>query len=197
MTAITLRAGSLIVLEGLDRTGKSTQRTYLSDLEWTDPKPVFTHMPSGFTRITEQIYELTERESLESPLARQLLHLACHAENMLPLATARTRGIFLDRWWWSTVAYGWHGGGLNAIGMREDTFFNIVDLIWHGQPADVVFLFMDPLENDKLNRSEVRAGYEILAEKFPDITVRVPLASLRDRSRFICSELRARGLLTD
>src|SRR5437868_1252792 len=106
-----LRPGSLVVLEGLDKTGKTTQRKELAAAPWDPPTPLVTHMPSGLAELTEAIYQATEHHEIASPLARQLLHLACHAENLPALAEARQeRGVILDRWWWSTVAYGWFGG---------------------------------------------------------------------------------------
>ena len=86
MSELYFRPGSLVVFEGLDRSGKSTQIKRLSMLNWKAPGPKFTHMPSGMTALTESIYELTENEKIGSPLARQLLHLACHAENIAPIA---------------------------------------------------------------------------------------------------------------
>lgn len=103
MTSLQLRPGSLIVLEGLDRSGKSTQMNRLSALDWSEPRPGFTHMPSGMTDLSTEIYALTENKQISSPLARQLLHVACHAENIGPLADTRAQhGLFLDRWWWTS-----------------------------------------------------------------------------------------------
>jgi hypothetical protein len=71
---------------------------------------------------------------------RQLLHIACHAENIRPLADARVRhALFLDRWWWSTVAYGWYGAGLAMSGLNESVFFGLIESVWSAQQADVVF----------------------------------------------------------
>jgi hypothetical protein len=88
---VRLRPGTLIVLEGLDKTGKTTQRQALEAAGWDEPAPLVTHMPSGQTDLTRAIYETTEHADIHSSLARQLLHLACHAENLVALATARER----------------------------------------------------------------------------------------------------------
>jgi dTMP kinase len=56
MARLVLRSGSLIVLEGLDRSGKSTQAKHLATLDWSQPIPTFTHMPSGFVDLTKAIY---------------------------------------------------------------------------------------------------------------------------------------------
>ncbi len=196
MTSLQLRPGSLIVFEGLDRAGKSTQIKRLSALDWTVPAPGFVHMPSGMTDLTRNIYSLTENSQISSPLARQLLHLACHAENVGPIADARARhGLFLDRWWWSTVAYGWYGAGLAGSGLNESVFFGLIESVWLAQQADVVFLFMAPHESDRLNRDEVRNGYAALAEAHEAMTIVVPSAGPEETTGFILASLRARKLL--
>lgn len=188
--------GSLIVFEGLDRSGKSTQVKRLSALDWAVPGPRFTHMPSGMAELTRNIYSLTENRQINSPLARQLLHVACHAENIGPIADARVRhGLFLDRWWWSTVAYGWYGAGLNRSGLSESVFFGLIESVWSGQQADVVFLFMTPHENDRLNRDEVRSGYAALAAEHDAITVTVPPVGPEETTDFILASLRVRELI--
>ena len=193
---LLLRPGSLIVFEGLDRSGKSTQIKRLSGLDWALPGPRFTHMPSGMTDLTRNIYSLTENSQISSPLARQLLHLACHAENIEPIADVRVRhGLFLDRWWWSTMAYGWYGAGLARSGLIESVFFGLIESVWSAQQADVVFLFMAPHESDRLNRNEVRSGYAALAAEHEAITVAVPPVGPEETTDFILATLRARELL--
>jgi thymidylate kinase len=193
--SLHLRPGSLIVFEGLDRSGKSTQIKQLSGLDWAVPGPRFTHMPSGMTDLTRNIYSLTENSQISSPLARQLLHIACHAENIGPIADARVwHGLFLDRWWWSTVAYGWYGAGLARSGLNKAVFFGLIESVWSAQQADVVFLFMKPHESDRLNRDEVRSGYAALAAENEAITIAVPSVGPEETTDFILASLRARDL---
>ena len=196
--AMHLRPGALVVLEGLDRTGKSTQMSALQELRWDDPVPVFAHMPSGLTDLTQAIYRLTEAERIASPLARQLLHLACHAENLGPLDLARReRAVVLDRWWWSTMAYGWYAGRVAEHGVDEALFRDLIGTVWAGQQADVVFLFTTPYERDGHNRSEVHEAYELLAAEHPDLTVRVPRLSPVETTAFLVSALRERRISTE
>jgi dTMP kinase len=191
-----LRPGSLIVFEGLDRSGKSTQIERVSALDWAAPGPRFTHMPSGMTDLTSSIYSLTETSQISSPLARQLLHIACHAENIGPIADARARyGLFLDRWWWSTVAYGWYGAGLAIAGLNESVFLGLIESVWSAQQADVVFLFMTPHESDRLNKDEVRRGYAALAAEYEATTIAVPPLGPDETTGFILANLRDRELL--
>ncbi|WNV82883.1 hypothetical protein [Umezawaea sp. Da 62-37] len=193
---VHLAQGSLVVLEGLDRSGKTTQRDRLKRLDWITPAPVFTHMPSGLKQLTEGIYRLTEDATISSPLARQLLHLACHAENVSALACARAEGgVVLDRWWWSTVAYGWFAGRLADAGLAESVFFGLIDAVWSQHPANLVFLFTNPYVHDTLNRDEVRDGYSRLAAQYPDVTVQVPVAEPDEVTNFLVTHLRDAGLL--
>jgi dTMP kinase len=196
MAELYFRPGSLVVFEGLDRSGKSTQLKRLSMLDWAAPEPIFTHMPSGMTTLTKNIYSLTENKQISSPFARQLLHLACHAENIASIADGRAQhGLVLDRWWWSTVAYGWYAGHLAESGVSASAFFGVIESIWSGQPADMVFLFMTPFESDELNRDEVRSGYVALAEKYASTTVVVPPDDPEITTIFVLKNLRDRGLL--
>ncbi|MEW2518624.1 dTMP kinase [Actinacidiphila alni] len=189
--------GTLVVLEGLDRSGKSTQSAALAGLPWAEPAPLFMHLPSGRSRFTAGVYRLTEQEPIASPLARQLLHLACHAENIGAVSEARDRGgVVLDRWWWSTVAYGWYGARLAEQGLDKDAFFSMIDLVWSGQPADVVFLFTTPYERDALNREPVREGYRRIATDHSTITVEVPSADAAATTDFLLAALRERDFLT-
>lgn len=153
-------------------------------------------MPSGFTTLTERIYHVTEQDQITSPLARQLLHMACHAENIATLVDARRQnGVVLDRWWWSTVAYGWYGGSLAESGISEAVFFEMIDAIWSGQPADIVFLFATPYERDELNRGSVREGYARLVERHGPITVEVPRGTPEETTDFLMSRLGDFGLV--
>jgi dTMP kinase len=188
---------TVIILEGLDRTGKTTQRDRLTSLAWADPKPAVTHMPSGLAPISEAIYRLTEQEPITSLLARQLLHLACHAENIPKLLEVRAdRAVIIDRWWWSTVAYGWFGAELRSH-LDEDSFLGAIDMIWRDFSADLVFLFLTPYENDVFNGPAVRQGYQWLADRHPDITVEVPADDPESTTGFLIGQLRDHGLLSE
>lgn len=192
-----LKPGSVVVFEGLDATGKSTQLDRLGARSWDEPAPMFVHMPSGLTTITSQIYQLTETAKLQTPLGRQLLHLSCHAENMEALLAARDRGgLVLDRWWWSTVAYGWYGGGLHET-VPTEVFRGVIDAVWSAVVPEVVFAFLEPFNDDPWNLPEVRAGYEALVAEHLDAAVRVPQASPDQVAAFIEGELRTRGIMTD
>src|SRR5690554_1260672 len=102
---LTIHRGAVIVFEGLDQTGKSTQLNRLRG-SVDAGSIVFAHMPSGFTTFTQRVYRALESETADekptSGLAQQLAHLACHAESVPDLKrAAETRSLILDRWWWS------------------------------------------------------------------------------------------------
>lgn len=190
-----LSPGSLVVFEGLDKAGKSTQVDALFSFAWDSPTPARAHMPSGLVSITKSIYQLMERDDINSPLARQLLHLACHSENQEAILKARQqRGVFLDRWWWSTVAYGWYGDDLRET-IAEDVFFGMINTIWEPLHPDVIFLFLEPFAEDALNNDAVAAGYLDLRSSSPDRTVIVPTNGVAETTDWILSHMVSLGLV--
>jgi dTMP kinase len=194
---LQFRPGSVLVLEGLDGTGKSTQLDRMKQWEWTEPAPTFAHMPSGLVSLTTAIYELTEHEVISSPLARQLLHMACHAENMESLVAGRDGGgLVLDRWWWSTMAYGWFGADLASRNVPEAVFREMIQTVWNPIDADLVLVFMTPHTSDPLNLAPVRYGYNQLIDDAGPKAVEVPRADPDVTMSFIQQVLDERGLLT-
>lgn len=196
MVELTLIPGTLIVLEGLDRTGKSTQSDALRRvLDPTTTKHV--HMPSGVTLFTKDIYDLLEsaERSPNNGVAKQLAHLACHAETIPHIQHLLTTGsVILDRWWWSTFAYGWFTGEIPTAGITETAFRNLVDSIWSPVTASVVFLFDKPYQEDSNNADPVLNGYQQLAANFAN-TVRVPQGDPSEITRLLLSELHRRDLI--
>ena len=189
------RAEALVVLEGMDRAGKTTQRERLRAEDWS-VAPEITHMPSGLVPSTGAVYRALEAGRFRSPLATQLLHLACHAENIGPLREARReRGLVLDRWWWSTIAYGWFGGLDRAV-TRED-FFGSVEMVWRGFDADLIFLFLSSFKEDAHNSPEIEQGYRRLAEDSPSHVVNVPRGDAAGVTQFMIRTLRENGIVID
>lgn len=188
-----LKDSTLIVFEGLDATGKSTvmesfEQSCIGATEsgtpMFTPEPMFTHSPSGHTELGDTIYRFTEDNDIASPLARQFLHLASHAEEWQEFifpALDEGRSVFMDRWWWSTVAYGWWGNPSLRRQISMDDFAYIAR--WPTIPAgkadpltpSIVFLFLDPWNDDRHNTSDVRDGYEWLADTFASDHPVVPI----------------------
>ena len=188
--------GTLVVFEGLDKAGKSTQINALESATWAGVQPLFVHMPSGLNDSTRKIYGALEGGSFSSGLAKQLFHMACHAENVAAIQVARTESaVVLDRFWWSTIAYGWYEGRLWQTGMHEESFLNVISAIWSNLDPNLIFLFLDPQEDDDNNTDEVRTGYLSLAKKFSEKTVLVPTMSIEETNRFVVEKIEASGLL--
>lgn len=195
-SALTLTAGSVIVFEGLDKAGKSTQLERIRKA--VDPAgTTFAHMPSGLSGFTAAVYAVLENKDTTPthPLARQLAHLTCHSESMPTLVEkARSGALVLDRWWWSTLAYGWYGRGESVFGIQELTFRSLIEEIWAPIRADVIFLFLHTYESDRNNVDGVAGGYQTVADKSPATVVRVPAMAEDDTHEFLTAELKRLGL---
>jgi dTMP kinase len=193
---LTLDPGTVIVLEGLDKAGKSTQRDRLQAI--IDPESVVcAHMPSGVSPFSSMVYGLLESEDTRptSGLSKQLAHLACHAENVPRLVElASAKALVLDRWWWSTVAYGWYTGELPAAGLGEATFQDLVRTIWSPIEPSVVFAFTTAFAPDDNNIDGVERGYLELAEEAGSRAILVPELNEDDVTRFLTDALIDRGL---
>jgi thymidylate kinase len=200
-----LQSGSSIIFEGLDKTGKSTQIEMLRAA--LDPaSTVFAHMPSGFVPFTKRVYAALEghngngvvdgAERPTSDLARQLAHLACHAESMSRLVAAvKDRALVLDRWWWSTLAYGWFGGSVEQSGLREESFNDLIQTIWQPIKPSLVFVFLEPHQGDCNNNAGVEAGYRALLTKNTEVALQVPNSTADQVHDFIVGALDSRGVL--
>lgn len=178
---LRMKPGSLVVLEGLDGAGKSTIAGRLRDAEtlWADT-PLFTHSPSGGSAVGNAVYAVTEHGIIQSPWARQFLHLAAHAEEYRTIINPHLQAggsVWMDRNWWSTVAYGFFGGNIRTAWRPEEVPFefayrsyeNLARIPTEGTDPDIVFLFMHPWVEDRHNTKKVREGYEYLQNQYPDI----------------------------
>jgi len=187
--------GSLVVFEGLDRTGKSKQIVKLLELPWDRP-PALAHMPTGVANSTRDIYGVTELRKADDPLGAQLLHLAAHVFNMPALLELRQRqGLLMDRCGWSPLAYGAFGAGMEHAGVTPDLFVALAEGIWSRLQPDVVFLLDHPLEEDEANTEAVRRSYGQLAERAGDVCVRLGHGSVEQIHAHVMDELRGRGFV--
>ena len=112
-----MKKGIFIVLEGPDRSGKSTQAALLRD--WLEKerrrKVVVTREPGG-TAVAEKVREiLLDPESEIAPLTELFLYETSRAqhtiEKILPALKAG-KVVISDRYTLSTVAYQGYGRGL-------------------------------------------------------------------------------------
>lgn len=197
-TDLTIRRGAVIVFEGLDQTGKSTQLSRLRS-SVDAGSTVFAHMPSGFTTFTQRVYRALEGETPDekptSGLAQQLAHLACHAESVPDLKrAAEERSLILDRWWWSTLAYGWYGGSAKQSGLPESSFKELIDTIWSPIKPSIVFVFLEPHHLDLNNAPGVQGGYQALLNEYSESAVVAPIANEEETHSFVTETLLNRGL---
>lgn len=195
---LTIQRGAVIVFEGLDQAGKSTQLNRLRG-SVDAGSTVIAHMPSGFTTFTQRVYRALEGETADdkpmSGLAQQLAHLACHAESMPDLKRAAAkRSLILDRWWWSTLAYGWYGGSVKKSGLPESSFKELIDTIWSPITPSIVFVFLEPHHLDRNNAPGVHDGYRALLEEHAECAVVVPIANEEATHSFVTETLLERGL---
>ena len=203
-----LKTGKLIVFEGLDGTGKSTQlRRFEKSCEDPDygdplyePMPMFTHQPSGATGLGPKIYKLTEKVDWRkaSPVTRQLLHLAAHNEHYLNdiIPALATTSVFMDRCWWSAMAYGYRDEIADMLTWEQ--FMTMVQLPTHGIMPDVVYLFLSRhTKRDKKAGDDavVLENYLRLRDTFPDRVSMIPDHNMGEVTAFISGDLKRRGLV--
>jgi dTMP kinase len=179
-------AGRVIVLDGPDGCGKSSQARML--MEWLQGRGVATagFRDPGATVIGEKIREIllsTAHEAMTTP-AEVLLYMAARvqlwAEKIKP-ALSEGKCVVLDRWLSSTCAYQGYAGGFGmekVIGIARDS----LERVW---PDLTVILDVDlktaaqrlHRELDRMERkgdgyhSRVREGFLKLAQGRPDFVV--------------------------
>jgi dTMP kinase len=185
--------GKLIVFEGIEGSGKSTQAELLYRY-LTDRKiPVTFAREPGGTPLGERVREtlLDAEGPLISPRAELFLYLAARAqlvrEVIAPKLEAGER-IILDRYVHSTIAYQGYGLRVNLVGFdHAENIAAVTELCRQGVGEfwpNVVFLLDLPVEDglsrlksspdriekrDKAFHKRVREGYLALAEVEKDV----------------------------
>lgn len=159
-----MKKGSLVVLEGLDATGKTT---LADDLAGTVHGITVVHSPSGGGAVGEEIYELTERNRTMMPFTRQFLHLAAHTETYQHtiIPTLAQGAVVMDRNWCSTYAYGIAGNIQRWADIHPGDWYDLVRLPTQGVVPDLVVLCLEPHSEDDHNTPELEAAYLDLKRK--------------------------------
>jgi dTMP kinase len=138
--------GALIVFEGGEGSGKSTQLRLLSrDLEQRSVPHVCLREPGGTPLGTEVRRLLLDRASDITPRAEALLFMASRAqlvEREIMPALARGEVVLLDRFFLSTYAYQIAGHGLPEDEVRAANRFAT-----GGISPDLTLLFAFPVED--------------------------------------------------
>ena len=176
----------LITFEGIDRSGKTTQASLLS--EALGPNALLVREPGG-TPEAERIRALVKDPALElSAFAETLLFGAARAElvaRVIRPALAEGKIVICDRYIDSTVAY---QGGARGLGI--DRVEELNRWITDGLEADLTFLLDIPpaeasgrpgepdrleAEGESLQRA-VAEAYDVLAERHLHRYVRINAA---------------------
>lgn len=166
--------GLFIVLEGPDKSGKSTQaRLLVERLRSSGCDVVHTREPGGTSFAEEVRRILLSTEHVVQPTAELLLYEAAraqHTEEKLKPALAAGKVVVCERYTMSTTVYQGYGRGLDlsliddanelaTSGLKPDLTFviDIPDAEFGARDKDRVH---DRLENEpKAFRARVRAGY--------------------------------------
>ncbi len=176
------RKGLFIVLEGPDKSGKSTQaRRLIGALLSRGVKCLHTREPGG-TGVAEAIRKILLDPALSvSPIAELFLYEASraqHTEQVLRPALAEGRVVVCERYTLSTDVY---QGLARGLGLKTTAVLNTIAT--SGLTPDLTVVFDIPDREFKardrgrvLDRVEragdpfhraVRAGYRALAQKAP------------------------------
>jgi thymidylate kinase len=168
-----LRGGQLLVLEGLDGSGKSTLSAALeTELRARSIECVRVSFPGRTPQtLGALVYDIHhsghERFSSLSPTSLQALHVAAHIdsiESTICPALRQGKVVILDRFWWSMWAYGL------AAGIPKSSLLALkrLELLHWGsvRPRVVFLLRRDSVSRDhqtEYARSVARA-YSVLAD---------------------------------
>ncbi|MEW5826191.1 MAG: dTMP kinase [Candidatus Bipolaricaulota bacterium] len=140
-------AGRLIVLEGLDFTGKSTQVRLLGErLRRAGYDPVVTGEPGGTPvgdRARHVLLDPIYRGTL-TPLSELLLFMVSrsqHVREVVLPALSAGKVVLSSRYRLSSLAYQGYGRGIDLEMIRR-----LNDLATEGREADLTFLLDVPVE---------------------------------------------------
>lgn len=190
-----LKPNTLVVVEGPDGTGKTS---LLKALQPWFPQDLFTHQPSGESPLSKAIYKLTESEAKLDPLARQFLHLASHAQHYPEVIAKKlkTRGVFMDRCWISTIVYGYYGSTENQRHFKLEDFWRVAQMPARGIRPTVVVYCSAPYKRDARNLGGVITGYEKIMRNLHPL--RVPSRrSPEELAEWLIGELYGKGLIVE
>ena len=168
--------GLLVVIEGIDGTGKSTVAATLA--QWCGERGlacVFSREPTnlGHGRKLRESME-TGRLSMEEELELFRLDRKEHVERSIAPALAEEHIVILDRYYWSNAAYqGARGADVSAILAANEAIAPVPDLI----------LFMDIDVRESLARIHGRGDAPNHFEK----------REYQEKVRAIFQQLHARG----
>jgi dTMP kinase len=205
-----------VTLEGIDRSGKTTQAALLAEALGTET--LLLREPGG-TEVAEQIRELLKDPAVElDPRAELLLFCAARAElcaRVVRPALERGRDVVCDRFIDSTVAY---QGAARGLGVQTVEALNEVAIAGCA-PHLTVLLRIDPERAEARGQQRLAAGqadgsdrfegegiqfqravaaaYDELAERHPDrivpIDAEASVEQVHDRVMAVVAQAQARA----
>lgn len=169
-----MERGQLVVFEGSEGAGKSTQLRLLSDRLAAAGIPVAPVREPGGTPVGDAIREILLRPGNEiAPGTEVLLFLASRAELVRrEIEPALKRGdvVLMDRFFLSTYAYQIAGRGLSETNVRAANC-----LATEGLVPDVTILLEFP-SSDGLSRVAQRGAHDRIESASDDFHQRVEMA---------------------
>jgi len=205
-----------VTLEGIDRSGKTTQAALLAEALGTET--LLLREPGG-TEVAERIRELLKDPAVElDPRAELLLFCAARAElcaRVVRPALERGRDVVCDRFIDSTVAY---QGAARGLGVQTVEALNEVAIAGCA-PHLTVLLRIDPERAEARGQQRLAAGqadgsdrfegegiqfqravaaaYDELAERHPDrivpIDAEASVEQVHDRVIAVVAQAQARA----
>jgi dTMP kinase len=183
--------GKLIVFEGVEGCGKTTQMQLSSQwLESQGLSVVLTREPGG-TELGKDLRRLLLEKSEDKPVGEvtELLLYAAdraqHIEQEIKPSLAQGKYILCDRYTDSTIAYQGYGRGLNMSLIQQLNYIATGGLqsdltIWLDVDVEVGLARkrgqsqLDRIEAEKIDfHHRVQQGYTELAANYPDRIVRI------------------------
>ena len=188
----------LIVLEGIDGCGKTTQAELLVTTLCASGKTARRLREPGGTVLGERLRSLLlDPATTACPTAELFTYLAARAQlvdEILRPALARGEWLVLDRFWYSTVAYQGYGLGLDPVAVTAACRLAVGGLkpdaaLWLDVPVTVAAArraagrtAVDRIEaRGDGYQEKVRSGYTALAAAgdLQRIDAEVPVAELQ------------------
>jgi dTMP kinase len=162
--------GKLIVFEGGEGCGKSTQQKLLAQwLRFQGIEPVITQEPGGTARCKPLRKMLLETEAHPNPIFELLLYIADrvdHFQEVIKPALAAGKIILCDRYIHSTIAYQGYGRGMD-LGLIN----SLNSEATNGRDADLVF-WLDIKPEEGLKRKHKLDEIEQRSLTFHDAVYR-------------------------
>ena len=167
-----LKRGCLIVIEGIDGAGKTTQCSRLAErlrAEGWDVERLRepTNGPFG-QKIRETVYKNRDKVSLEEELQLFVEDRRQNVRENIEPALERGDIVLLDRYYYSTIAYqGARGGDIAHIRAENEKFAPPADLLLYLRiPVDLVTHRIEVTRCDTRNDLEKESYLEKVREIF-------------------------------